>query len=162
MGSWSRDGRFVYFSSVRGDTRDIWKIPAGGGEAIQVTTGGGYYARESWDGRTLYFIRGWDEPSLWRMPVEGGEAARVVPGTISGAFDWAVSRNGLYYGLEPKAGVFTIQFMAFDSKQVTEVHSREEEEFSYSGLAVSPDEETILYSARPPQRPELMLVDNFR
>jgi Tol biopolymer transport system component len=162
VGSWSRDGRFVYFSSLRSGTREIWKIPAEGGEAIQVTRGGGSYARESWDGGTLYFIRDWEEPDLWRMPVEGGEASRVVPGTIAGPAEWAVSRTGLYYGMSPRAGAFTIQFLDFDSQRVTEILSREEGEAAWNGLAVSPDEETVLYTAQPPERSELMLVENFR
>src|SRR5258706_12390634 len=39
--SWSRDGRWVYFSSIREGFRQIWKAPAGGGQAIRVTKNGG-------------------------------------------------------------------------------------------------------------------------
>ena len=35
--TWSPDGRFVYFLSSRGDSRQIWRIAIDGGEATQVT-----------------------------------------------------------------------------------------------------------------------------
>jgi Tol biopolymer transport system component len=61
--SWSRDGRWIYF--VRADSIDpwtvnmssanVWKVPAAGGQAIQVTRNGGLCAHESPDGKWLYF-----------------------------------------------------------------------------------------------------------
>jgi len=163
VGSWSRDGRFLYFSSNRGGTREIWKIPAEGGEAIQVTEKGGSAAQESWDGATLYFIHPWDEPALWRMPVAGGEATRVVAGTISGPFDWRVSRSGLYYGLRAAAsGDRMVHYLDFGSGETTTVRALEDSEGIPRGFTVSPDEQTVLYAAVPRQRSELMLVENFR
>ena len=38
---WSRDGRWIYFHSNRSGEDQIWKIPAEGGEAVQVTKQGG-------------------------------------------------------------------------------------------------------------------------
>jgi len=35
--SWSRDGRWVYFVSNRSGENQVWKVPAEGGEAVQVT-----------------------------------------------------------------------------------------------------------------------------
>ena len=39
--SWSRDGQWLYFMSRRTGRLEVWKMPAGGGEAIQVTRNGG-------------------------------------------------------------------------------------------------------------------------
>ena len=47
--SWSRDGRWIYFESNRSGSTQIWKMPAVGGEARQVTKGGGSVAYESMD-----------------------------------------------------------------------------------------------------------------
>lgn len=38
--SWSRDGRWIYFGSNRSGQWQIWKAPAGGGPAVQVTRSG--------------------------------------------------------------------------------------------------------------------------
>ena len=53
--SWSRDGRFVYFSSKRTGKFQIWKVPTEGGEAVQITHGGGAYAVEAMDAAATYF-----------------------------------------------------------------------------------------------------------
>ena len=52
--SFSRDGKWIYFSSNRSGTMEVWKIPPTGGRALQVTHGGGSRALESADGRDLY------------------------------------------------------------------------------------------------------------
>jgi len=35
---WTRDGREIYFLSTRSGSSQVWRLPANGGEAIQVTT----------------------------------------------------------------------------------------------------------------------------
>jgi Tol biopolymer transport system component len=35
--SWSHDGRWIYFDSARAGQQQVFKIPANGGAAIQVT-----------------------------------------------------------------------------------------------------------------------------
>jgi TolB protein len=82
---WSRDGRWLYFKSVR----QIWKIRSQGGEATQVTRAkeGADVPQESPDGRFLYYCRGWPfAQSVWKIPVEGGEETKVLD---------AVHPNGL-------------------------------------------------------------------
>jgi len=74
--SWSRDGRWIYFSSDRTGKRQIWKAPAEGGEAVQVTKQGGFSAFESPDGKFVYYTKDFREggeftPGIWRTPVEG-------------------------------------------------------------------------------------------
>ena len=51
--AWSPDGKWIAFS-MRGD---IWKVPAGGGEAIAVTSGPAYHFEPSWspDGSRIAF-----------------------------------------------------------------------------------------------------------
>ncbi|RPJ43653.1 MAG: S9 family peptidase, partial [Candidatus Latescibacterota bacterium] len=65
---WSADGRWVYFTSARGEEDDrpplngktqVWKAPAGGGEPVPVTRfkeGVDDYALSD-DGRTLYYVK---------------------------------------------------------------------------------------------------------
>jgi Tol biopolymer transport system component len=50
--NWSRDGRWLYFSSKRGgEPFQLWKIPAPGGTPIQITKNGGISGVESEDRR---------------------------------------------------------------------------------------------------------------
>jgi hypothetical protein len=66
---------------------------------------------------------------------------------------------------------YTIQFFDFESGEVTDVFRREgpfdhgivgAERSTGPSLAVSPDEEWILYAECPAEKSELMLVENFR
>lgn len=56
-GAWSRDGHWIYFASNRSGRPQIWKLPVEGGQAVQVTQGGGVYADVSGDDTHLYFTR---------------------------------------------------------------------------------------------------------
>src|SRR5439155_20245114 len=46
---WSHDGRWIYFAPGTA-TVNVWKVPAEGGKAVQVTTNGAFSSRESPDG----------------------------------------------------------------------------------------------------------------
>ena len=68
--SFSRDGQWIYFCSNRSGTRQIWKMPAAGGEAAQVTKGGGFDNIESPDGQFLYYLKSAANPAfgVFRSP----------------------------------------------------------------------------------------------
>ena len=51
--SWSPDSRWIFFTSNRGGTREIWKAPPEGGTPFQVTRHGAYESFASSDGQTL-------------------------------------------------------------------------------------------------------------
>jgi eukaryotic-like serine/threonine-protein kinase len=163
-GTWSRDGRFIYFSSNRSGSAEIWKIPAEGGGAIQVSRGGGFYAVESEDGRSLYYSKAEYFSGVWRMPLGGGgEESEVVKEPL-GWPNWALARRGVYYIATRPQGprhVGTIQYLDFASGRTMPL-------FQASSLmtiwnpAVSPDEKWILFTASPPLQSEVMLMENFR
>src|SRR6266853_595021 len=46
---WSKDGRWIYFSSNTSGSTQLWKIPREGGVPVQITRGGGFAALESAD-----------------------------------------------------------------------------------------------------------------
>jgi Tol biopolymer transport system component/serine/threonine protein kinase len=165
-GTWSRDGRWVYFASDRSGRSEIWRVPAEGGLATQVTHGGGTAPQESWDGRHLYYSKGPSpHPSaIWGVPAGGGEEAEVVAGPVSST-DWALTRDGITFVIRRETvrrrrEEYTIRFLDFESGQLTDVR-RDEGPFSRWMLAVSPDEEWILYGEMQAWESELMIVENF-
>jgi len=160
--SWSADGRAVYFGSNRTGRYEIWKTPAGGGPATQVTTNGGHIARESLDGQMLFFTRTEElTTSLWRMPVSGNanDEEQVLPAVTGREF--APTRSGIYFVEPPRDdGVGAIQFLSFESgtaKTVADVTVA----FGI-GLAVSPDERALIYIQRDNTEQGVMLVEGFR
>jgi Tol biopolymer transport system component len=162
-GTWSRDGRSIYFHSDRTGRPEIWKMPADGGTAVQVTRGGGLYAVESEDGRDLYYSK----PSLsgiWRVPLSGGEETEVVkPMGWQGWQNWALTRRGLYYAtVRADPPEFTIEYLDLSSGRTAVLHRKEAAGLGHQSLAVSPDEQWILFSEAPVGKSELMLMENFR
>src|SRR5438270_13861048 len=63
---------------IQGDS--WWKVSAHGGEPVPVTQHGGAHAKESADGRFLFYLKA-DAPvaSLWKVPASGGEEKQVLP-----------------------------------------------------------------------------------
>jgi len=177
VGTWSRDGRWIYHLSRQNSTGplQVWKIPSEGGEPVQVTTDsdGVGYAGESWDGRDLYYVQMGSTSGIWRVPVGGGEEALVLREADLFGAGLSVSRSGLYYsqlapeafrkgqGLATLPGLYTVHFLDFESGQVTKVY--EDDGFVHGPfLSVSPDERWILNARRPAPVSELMLMENFR
>jgi eukaryotic-like serine/threonine-protein kinase len=98
---WSRDGRWIYFTSDRSGRLEIWRALATGGGHEQVTKTGAESPMISPDGRWLYFIRR-DGDSLWRVPIGGGAETRLADGLYR--YNYAVLDAGVYYVTLPPTG----------------------------------------------------------
>jgi Tol biopolymer transport system component/DNA-binding winged helix-turn-helix (wHTH) protein len=157
--SWSHDGRWIYFDSARTGPQQVWKIPADGGEAIQVTWDGGYAPLESPDGKFLYYTKYLADTSLWRVPLGGGQAVKVLEG-LSYYINLAIVDKGIYF---VPHSLSSIQFLDLGTNQIRQIASFERP-LDYSGLAISPDGQWILYANRRADHggSEMRLVENFR
>jgi hypothetical protein len=72
-------------------------VPFKGGPPVRVTKNGGVYAIESDDGRFLYYSK-YIQPGIWKMPVAGGEEVQVLDQPAGEQwFNWALTRNGIYF-----------------------------------------------------------------
>ena len=163
--AWSRDGRWVYLTSGRSGSLQLWKMPLGNGAPVQLTRGGGAEASESPDGRIVYYTRVPEMgPGLWSVPADGGEEERVLESARFGY--WAVTQDGIYFiDFEvPSEAPRPVRFFDFKSRQVTQVGTVENTVTwtNTPGFAVSPDRHWLLYSSLESTEADLMLVDNFR
>ncbi len=161
--SWSRDGRWIYFSSNRGGSMQIWKMPAAGGQPVQVTEQGGFEGFESFDGKSLYYTKGRAIPGLWRMPTAGGKEEFVTGHHQAGLWRyWRVTGQGIYFATATSTGAM-LEFYSFADKQISEVArpSRGAERY-LPGLAVSPDGRSLLYCQMDRSGSDIMMVENFR
>jgi Tol biopolymer transport system component len=66
--SFSRDGKWVYYSSTQTGRNEIWRAPVEGGNGTQMTHNGGLVAFESRDGQSLYYIKS-GFSGLWGLPL---------------------------------------------------------------------------------------------
>jgi Tol biopolymer transport system component len=97
MPSWSRDGQWIYFCSLRDGQDRLWKQRPDSGQAIALTKDWLFDATESSDGQTLYMQRG-VRGSIWQMPVQGG-TPRPVPELIGmePVRYWTMAGDKLYF-----------------------------------------------------------------
>jgi Tol biopolymer transport system component len=138
----------------------VFKMPANGGEAVQVTKEGGYAPLESPDGKFLYYTKALFSTSLWKIPIQGGEASKVLEG-LSEYENVAIVDSGVYFVPDRNTtGDSSIQFLSFATNKVSNLATFEKSRVL--GLTVSPDGKWILYSHEQQSGSELMLVENFR
>ena len=167
--SWSRDGKWIYFSSNRTGEYQIWKMPAQGGQATQVTRGGGTGAFESLDGKYVYFSKwGWATytpgDGIWKVPVGGGEETKVLDRKVN-CLNWKVAKEGIYfltYGPNGAREDWSIELLSPETGKVTRILSQTSSASHEEGLAISPDGQWILFSEYPPLEQHILLVENFR
>ena len=74
--AWSPDGSTLAFSSARSGTSQIFTMPAGGGNAVELTTdaGGAFSPAWSGDGQTIYYLSAAGTVHLRRIMSTGGSA----------------------------------------------------------------------------------------
>jgi Tol biopolymer transport system component len=158
--SWSRDGKWIYFTSDHeSGLFDLWKVLLPNGSPVRVTNNGGVYGVESVDGRFLYYAK-LEEPGVWRRSLNGGEETRILDksGSILW-YDWALTRNGIYF-LDTAKPKEAIEFLDFESGKTTPVVYPDKPVIW--GVTVSPDGRYILYVQTDLLQSSLVLVKNFR
>ncbi len=162
--TWSRDGKWGYFRSARSGERRIWKVPATGGDAVQVTQQVGHDGVESPDGQFLYFTKGYRVPGIWKMPIAGGEATLVLDQHGAGVWrHWEVTEAGIYFATEEQPKQTLIEFFSFATRQVTLIATMPKGlDRSTPGLSVSPDGRWLIWSQLDQQGSDILLLENFR
>jgi Tol biopolymer transport system component/DNA-binding winged helix-turn-helix (wHTH) protein len=158
--SWSRDGKWIYFASNRTDSWQVWKVPASGGTAVQVTYRGGHAALESLDGKFLYYAKnGQAEPEIWRVPTSGGEETLmplVRPGTWA---SWQVVAGGILF-VGPSLGhQAALSFYGVGADRTTTLAVLDRIPF---WLGATSDGKTVAFDQPGREQDQAMLVDNFR
>jgi dipeptidyl aminopeptidase/acylaminoacyl peptidase len=154
--TWSHDGNWIYFTSNRSGTEQIWRIPVQGGLAVQMTKSGGRRALESPDGRFVYYSPRRETGPIWRIPTQGGKEQQVPDSPRPWWRGWHVTARGIYF-----VELASIKFFAFDTRR-SESILRAPKLPEAPALTVSPDGRWLLYDQIDNQIGGLMLVENFR
>lgn len=147
--SWSRDGTWLYFETLRNGR---WRMQARRmADDARVELGPGLYPRESGDGRWLLYARP-DADGLWRQPRRDWSLAasdppeRVpVPLRAGDAARWTTGAAAIYFVRRVAGGPPRLSLFDPDRGQASDLLELPEG-FEGSGLAVSPDEARLLYA----------------
>ncbi len=171
MPSWSRDGRWIYFTSTRSGQNQIWKVPAASGEspstpAVQVTQGGGADALESADGKYLYFAKDYEKPGLWRKQLDDNKSREEpVLTSLQHWGWWALAPQGVYFFEQPDSppGAKTrLNFFDLASKRTSLLTTLDKPVNSNSAaVALSPDSRSLVYTQTDRFGSDIMLIENF-
>jgi Tol biopolymer transport system component/DNA-binding winged helix-turn-helix (wHTH) protein len=159
--SWSRDGRWLYFSSKRGrEPFQLCKVPAAGGTPVQITKTGGISAAESADRKYLYFSK-YEQKGIWRMPIDGGPEVRVLDKPEGSEwFNWGLASDGIYFLDGNALPTATIDFFDFATGKIRSIHTLDKP-WDW-GLAVAPDEQSLLFVESEFEESNIVVVKNFR
>ncbi len=156
----SQDGRWIYFASTKSGKQQVWRMPAAGGRASQVTRDGGFDSAASPDGRFLYFSKDVILPGLWRMELSSGAATLIEPEVSAGG--WALVPGGIYY-IRPstvsRRGSIDFLDLATRKRQIVHVPHTD---FKTTGIDISPDGKWLLYVQLDRRNHDVYLVENFR
>jgi Tol biopolymer transport system component len=157
--SWSRDGRWIYFASARTGQNRIWKMPANRGTAVQIGERSGWCPLESRDGLFLYYVT-MSGSILRSVPLSGGPEREVLSGLAGDGSSYVPANDGIYF----------IRFVSHGRKQELAFFDSASHRITTIadianpvslGLALSPQEDLLLYSQIDHRVSNLMLVDKF-
>ena len=161
--AWSRDGQWIYFCSFRTGQGSVWKLPAAGGEPIQVTDDGGFEFYESADGSLYYHGSVNGSGDIWRLPASGGPAEHVLAGIES--TKWTALDGGICFVKSAEHGPIGLWLYDFSTRQVSRFGEVQGAAIVYGspGMSVSPDGKQIVLSLLDSQpESDVMMLDGFR
>lgn len=163
--SWSRDGKWIYFTSRRTGRFEVWKAPAAGGTAVQVTRNGGHAALEAPDGKHVFYAKtSLAYPEIWQAEVNGG-GEKLLSRDVRPPMwaTWAVvdtgASGGIIFAQPSGSGSPVVSVFDLATRRVKTVGQLGIVPF---WLGASRDGEKIVFDQPGWQQSQIMLVENFR
>jgi len=158
--------QWVYFSSSRTGSLQLFRVPVAGGPATQVTRGGAFTCQFSTDGRFIYYLKTRNGGEIWRLELATNHEEPVVPEMKSR--NWKVLRNGIYMldshtnsQIGTAARIADARFYRFTTKKIEDLGFRTAKAIAYLGIDISPDGKWVYYSQVESLTSELYLVENL-
>jgi Tol biopolymer transport system component/DNA-binding winged helix-turn-helix (wHTH) protein len=93
--SWSHDGKWIYFINGQDAGHpSIWKVPSGGGHAVQIAQHTTSFPIESPNGQYVYFTR---DSELWEVRTDGTGEQKIQGSPPVGPDGWSPWRQGIHF-----------------------------------------------------------------
>jgi Tol biopolymer transport system component/DNA-binding winged helix-turn-helix (wHTH) protein len=161
---WSRDGRWIYFSSHQNGARDIWRVGATGGQPAQVTrTGSGFLGYEVGDGTSLLYQPVSGDSALLLQALTGTTAPKQLVDCVRSAAFAPTGRTVVYVACDPSSRP-PLRVIDLDTGRDRLLGRLEHFRpgAMHVNFASSPDGGTILFNGAVRRGGDLMLIENFR
>jgi len=158
--------QWLYFTSTRTGSLQLFRVALTGGDATQVTKGGGFRCQFSEDGRFIYYLKTRSGGEIWRIELSTGREEPVAPEMKSS--NWKVVADGIYMmdsgmdsqkGTAPKAA--RARFYRFATGKIEDLGFETPKPIASIGIELSPDRKWLYYSQVDSVTSELYLVENL-
>ncbi|MDX1481927.1 MAG: winged helix-turn-helix domain-containing protein [Woeseiaceae bacterium] len=161
--SWSRDGRYVFFTRGFNDcgSEELWRRQLDSGEEARLSDCASRPLAGD-DGRVYFYDKRVN--GISSVPATGGDARIELSGAeacYAPATSWTLWRSNLVY---VDCADLTIRMLDLETRQTTELAAplAAEQLFEDLSLDVSPDGEWILLSRVDRSASDLILIEPFR
>ena len=158
--TWSHDGNSIYFASNIGGHFEIRRVSVEGYGPTSIKPIRGSLALESMDGRTVFIATDSRYPKLLDVAPDGSVRRELIA-ALANRTGFAVGATGIYYFAPPEPdGKTELRFLDLASGRNCVV-ARIDQPVE-TGISLSADGHTLIFSQVESQQALLMLVEGFR
>jgi serine/threonine protein kinase len=155
--SWSADSQWIYYESEReGGIVQVFRVPAAGGEPEQLTKRLGKFPREVNEDLLLF----WRGERIWGLSLDTREETLLLDAEI-GQTQWTTWQGRLVYSDQQEDEGVVIRTLDLVTGETLGLLPLDKGTTVGTGLTVSPDGQSILFSQTKVNRADLMIVENF-
>jgi eukaryotic-like serine/threonine-protein kinase len=159
-------GEWIYFTSDREGTQQIFKVAPSGGPATRVTTAGGFSCQVSPDGKYLYYLQNREAGQLWRKELPAGKEEPVLPDFKNRNF--RVLTDGIYLldigaasALFPNTHSGAAMFYRFSTRKVEKLGFITPKPVTNNGIDLSPDRKWVYFPMADAQATDMQVAENL-
>jgi Tol biopolymer transport system component len=156
---YARDGKWLYFSSMKTGDVELYRYASQTGEIRPVTHDRrATFAIESGDGKALYYTMPEEDRGLWRMPLPAGPATQLVPQLARRSlFD--VGTEGIYYMVRDKREA-VIKLRRFADGRDYELQRLQN--VPGWGFSLTHDERSLMFCKYDADKSQVLLLEGKR